>query len=138
MSHDLDVILRREPPADAFARFADGRDDVVWEGSLGSVDNLVVSPAANPNKSSFLVYDCRADDATRRDYGSLLPGLAYTVVLAVPFGTDRAGHELAFSFGNWLADQFDGIVYAPDLDEIVWPESRRGERAEFPDDPDLV
>jgi hypothetical protein len=138
MSHDLHVVLRRRPPAEAFAQFAEGRDDLVSEGHLGSVDNLVVSPAAEPSRSSFLVYDGPVDEDDARVYGSLLPGLTYTLLLAVPFGRSAEEHDLAFSFGAWLADEYDGIVYEPQLDYIWWPASRRGERAPPNDDPDLI
>jgi hypothetical protein len=138
MSHDLDVVLRRRPPAEAFAQFADGRKDLIWQGELGSEDNLVVSPAAEPSRASFLVYDGPVDEDAARVYGSLLPGLTHTLLLAVPFGRSAEEHDLAFSFGAWLADEYDGIVYEPQLDYIWWPASRRGERAQPTDDPDLV
>jgi hypothetical protein len=104
---------------------------------LGSEDNLAVSRPAG--RSSFLVYAGPPDDVGVALYGDLVPGLSYSALVAVPFGHAVADHELAFSFAAWLADEYDGIVYADQPDEVVWPESRRGERAaELPDDPDWI
>jgi hypothetical protein len=139
MSHDLDVVMRRQPPPDAFRRFAEGREGLEWSGSLGSEDNLAVSRAARRAGASFLVYDGTPDDVAVGLYGDLVPGLSYTALVAVPFGGAEADHDLAFSFAAWLADEYEGIVYSDQLDEVVWPESRRGEKAaELADDPDVV
>jgi hypothetical protein len=105
--------------------------------SEGPLDNLVVSRAGQEG-SSFITYGGAPDEHNLDAYGKLVPGLRYTMLLAVPFGRAVEDHDLAFSFGEWLADEYDGIVYAPDLDEVVWPESRRGERAELLDDPDFI
>jgi hypothetical protein len=89
--------------------------------------------------SSFLVYAGPPDDVAVGLYGDLVPGLSYSALVAVPFGHAVADHELAFAFAAWLADEYEGIVYADQLDEVVWPESRRGEQAaELADDPDVI
>jgi hypothetical protein len=139
MSHDLDVVMRRQPPPDAFRRFAEGREGLEWSGLLGSDDNLAVSRAVGRAGSSFLVYAGPPDDVAVGLYGDLVPGLSYSALVTVPFGHAVADHELAFSFAAWLADEYEGIVYSDQLDEVVWPESRRGEKAaELADDPDVI
>jgi CBS domain-containing protein len=98
-----------------------------------------VTRVAGRAGSSFLVYAGPPDDVAVGLYGDLVPGLSYSALVAVPFGHAVADHELAFSFAAWLADEYEGIVYSDQLDEVVWPESRRGEKAaELADDPDVI
>lgn len=131
MSYDLRIITTREPQTPAVSDFLSGRRS----GSQYSIDgrlsagsgNIVVSKVKRGEPVPIFTLDGPFRIETE-DIDDPLAGLVlapqWLVEINVPSASSQAELRLARSLGVQLAKSFQGTVYDPQEDRVVWPKRR--------------
>lgn len=129
MSYDLEVYLQQALRLNRAVERV-GREDVsstpTWSDSEGSGLSLVrrtkrmerhLCTADGP-----LIID-EDDDHVPEVVRAALLRVGWTVQISRPFDLTRTDTSVVERFARAVADKGDGVVYDPQLDEIVWPRS---------------
>ena len=131
MSYDLRIITTREPQTRAVSDFLSGRRS----GSQYSIDgrlqagsgNIVVSKEKRGESVPIFTLDgpfrIEIEDVDDPIVGLVLAP-QWLIEINIPSASSQAEHRLARSLAVQLAKTFQGAVYDPQEDGVVWPKRR--------------